>query len=478
MTYRTVPVNVTGPSYQDRSRPVSSQKTLNLYHEYIEEGQGKYILHSFPGWSLLGGTGTTGDSAVGRGATVMANVLYRVVGSLLYSVDSAGVHMSVSATTIAGNGYCTFANDGVNLFIANGDGQVYWYNGSALVQVTDPDIDGATAVTVINNQFVYTKPTLFVVSDVGDGASASGLNAAGAEVKPDNIVRAYAFDQILYLFGENTVERWYNSGVGSPPFDRVTGQLTEVGCAAPLSVANTDNAVYWLGDDRSIYRERGGQAQKISTTAISNAIEGYTTISNAVAYTFVLQGMDFYAIRFPSENKTWCLNEKLGDKGWFELSSTIDGGQYDASYIVFCYGKNIISHVTNGNAYALDLDAYDQAGTLIARQRVLAPISGLTLQAPGQRIKMNRFELLLEKGVGLVSGQGSDPKIRIEASYDGGKSWSPGTWMRIGRLGETQLKAEWWNTKPFYELVLRITITDPVNLTIYGGAIDIKAGGR
>lgn len=472
MTYRTVGLNITGPSYKDRSRPIASQETRNLYQEVVEEGQGNYVLHSFPGLSSFGSTTAGAD----RGATVFDGVKYRVIGNNLYSVSSAGVHTTIG--TITGTARCTFANDGSNLFITAGNGDVFWYDKLTLVQVTDSDIQGATAVTIINNQFVYTKPSLFVVSNVGDGSTASGLNAASAEVKPDKIIRAYAFDQVLYLFGEGTVERWYNSGVGSPPFDRIEGQLTEIGCSSLQSIANTSQAVYWLGDDRSIYRERGGSAQRISTTAISNAIESYATVSDAYANTFTFQGMEFYVLTFPTADKTWCLNESLGNKGWLELSSGDAGGAWQASSIVNVYGKNLVTDIASGDVWNLDIDAYDHGGTAMVRRRVTSPVSGLTLGVAGQRIQMNRLELLLEKGVGLLSGQGEDPRIMCEVSYDGGKSFTTGTWMRIGRLGETQLKAELWLTRSFYEAVFRFTITDPVNISIYGAAIDIQPAGR
>jgi hypothetical protein len=84
----------------------------------------------------------------------------------------------------------------------------------------------------------------------------------------------------------------------------------------------------------------------------------------------------------------------------------------------------------------------------------------------------------MEMGVGTISGQGENPRVMIEASYDGGKSFDPGTWMRTGRLGETNLRAEWFNLTSFYDLIIRITTTDPVNYTIISGAIDLRLAGR
>jgi len=108
----------------------------------------------------------------------------------------------------------------------------------------------------------------------------------------------------------------------------------------------------------------------------------------------------------------------------------------------------------------------------------MSSIDGRVLNSPGARLQMSRFELIMEKGIGLLTGQGEDPRIMIESSKDGGKSWSAGTWMRIGRLGETQLRAEWYSMMTFYDLIIRITITDPVFVSIYRAAIDLRVAGR
>ena len=135
--------------------------------------------------------------ALSRGQRKMGGLLYRVVGTTLYSVDSLGAHTSIGA--ISGSERCIMRNTAAQLIIVS-DGLVWAYTvAGGLVSVTDADIVGALAVDLINNQFVYSKPDLFVISDVGDGSTASGLNAAQAESQPDELIRAYVF-QPNYLY--------------------------------------------------------------------------------------------------------------------------------------------------------------------------------------------------------------------------------------------------------------------------------------
>jgi len=283
---------------------------------------------------------------------------------------------------------------------------------------------------------------------------------------------------VVYLLGERTVQLIYNSGVGSPPFDNVEGSLISVGCSAIHSVVNTKDFIYWLGSDRSIYRARGGAEERISSTAIANAVEGYAKVDDAFAYTFVFQGKEFYAIDFPDAGQTWCLNEELGTDGWFELSAGTEGGDYNIASLVNVFGKNLIGDKSTGDLYELDINRFDNNGAVYQRRRVLASISGENIGHRGKRVEMSRFELIMETGVGLITGQGEDPKIMLEYSIDGGKSWREGDWLRIGRLGETDLLVEWWQMMSFYDLMIRITTSDGVDYSIYSGAIDIRLAGR
>jgi hypothetical protein len=471
MPFQTVPITVAGPSYQDRSRPLSSQTTRNFYQEVVPSGKNQFVLKSFPGQSLFG----SAPDGTDRGATQMAEVEYRVVGQTLYEVASTGVHTAKG--TIGGSDRCIFSNDGVNLFIVAGT-TVYQYDGATVTIVTDVNIAGSKSVTFINNQFIYTKDTLSTVSDVGDGASASGLNSIGAESSPDDLVRDYVFDQVIYRCGLRTIEAWYNPGVGSPPIARLDGREIAVGLGAIHAITNTKDGMYWLGNDRRIYRTRGGVEEQVSSAAISNATEGYSDVSDSFMDSFVLQGRTFIVISFPSENKTWCLIEELGTDGWFELSADLLGGRYNINSFVTVYGEVLLGHETNGNLYKLDIDDFTLGGETMQRRRVMASISGENINQRGKRLQMSRFELIMEMGTGLITGQGENPLIMIEASYDGGKSWTTGTWMRVGRLGETNIRAEWFNLTSFYDLIIRITTTDPVDYSIYSGAIDLRLAGR
>lgn len=472
MPFQTIPINISGPSYQDRSKALSSQQSLNLYPEIVEEGKDQFVMKSFPGQVLL----STAVPGIDRGAHQMHETPHRVVGNNLYRISSAGVHTLLG--NIPGIERCTFADDGINLFIV-ANRIVTQYNSSTgtVSKVTNVNIDGALTVTFINNIFAYTFPTYTQFSFAGDGSQASGLDAIGAESNPDELIRDYMFDQVLYRFGTRSCPNWYNSGVGSPPFDRIEGQIINTGLAARHSIANNRQFIYWLGTDLQIYRARSGQEIPVSSAAMAAAIQKYEKVDDAHGHTFTIDNKDMYLITFPSANKTWCLVEELGQKGWFELSKGIDNGAYNAGSISEVYNKVFIGNQTTGQWSQLTFDRHDLNGQPWRRRRTIGTINGDTLNAKGKRVQMSRAEFLLETGVGLLSGQGDNPKIMVEASYDGGNTWGAGVWMRIGRQGE-YIRAEWFSLKTFYNMVIRLTTSDPVAINIYSATIDLRLAGR
>lgn len=471
MTFQlNIPLNITGPSYQDRSRPLSSQQTKNWYHQVVEEGKDNYVLHSFPGLKLVG-AGLGAD----RGMRNFGEVGFRITGTNLYSFDPSGNHTLIG--TVPGSDRMIMDDDGNNLIITGVDGQ-FIYDKSTIEVLTDPNIVGSTANTFLKNSIIYTNDPFFVVAGTKTPDTVNGLNTAEPESKPDALIRAYAFKQNVYMFGTRSTEPYWFSGEGNPPLDVLDGQIFEVGLEAIHSVSNTDQFLYWLGDDNAIYQAVGGQRQRISSSAISHEIASYPTASDGIGYTFTLEGMNFYAIHFPTADKSWCLNESLGKNGWFEISSGTNDGVYQGTSLINVYGKNFVADATNGNLYELDIDTFTNNSEIIQRRRITSSVNGKLLGASGARVQWSRLEIIMEQGVGLITGQGEDPKLQLEISFDGGRSWAEKGWGRVGRMGEHRLKVEFFGLDSAYDFIFRLTTSDPVPYEIYSAVIDLRLAGR
>lgn len=471
MTFKAVPLNIIGGNHKSKSKPLSSQQTINLIPVFNDSGREKFTLFSFPGQKLL--KSETGN--LDRGQHVMNNVLYRVLDNKLYKVDSLYNHTDLGA--INGVNRCLFTDDGQNLIIVS-DSTVYVYDADAgtLTVNNNSNLSGVLSADVINSQILYTMPKITFIADVGQPTSISGLNGVGAESKPDDMVRDYVFNQTIFRFGQETLELWYNTGTGTPPIARIEGSMYNVGLKSKYSTASTDNALYWLGDDNIVYRSTGGQPEKVSNTDTSTRISKLIKTDDAIGSTFVFDGRFYYMLKFPAARLTLCCSEELGQNGWFELASTNFITDYTSNSIFKAYGKNLAFR--NGDLVELRDDEYTEDSDTIIRQRTASPITNRQLGLAGRRVKMSKIVFDLEQGVGLSTGQGVDPKMMIEASYDGGKTFDSQDWVRLGRAGENTLQVEWYSVRSFYELTLRITISDPVPITIYGAQIFVKDGGR
>lgn len=82
----------------------------------------------------------------------------------------------------------------------------------------------------------------------------------------------------------------------------------------------------------------------------------------------------------------------------------------------------------------------------------------------------------MEAGVGLASGQGSDPQAMLQWSDDGGFTWSNEMWAPIGQMGERKRRVRWRRLGKSRDRVFKVTITDPVKVVIVGASVDVKAG--
>ncbi len=463
----TVEINLTGGTYKHKSLRLSAQVTRNFYPQRQEDDSTRspYILESFYGKKLFGTTALGAD----RGMLEHRGVLYRVVGQLLFSVDNAGVHTNLG--TIPGGERCILQGINANVVIVTA-GRAYQWDGATVTEITDVDLETPDSCAHLNNQMIYDGDGgRFGVSDVGDATSIDGLNYATAESNADALIRVTTFDQLLYLWGEKTIETWWNDGVGNPPFSRVEGGIIPIGLGALHGVSHNDKLIYFLGDDNDIYALTGSTTQRVTTQPIAREIAGYSTVSDAQFDCFNLDGQWMLSAKFPSADKTWIYPE--GGE-WFEWSSGTSGGRNKASSYAFAYRKHLVADENTGDLFELDHDTFTENGDTIVRVRDSGVLHGGLLGVPGKKIEMDRFELIMQNGVGLLSGQGSDPKIIMQVSDDGGATWSTERFGSVAKLGEYVWKIEFFNLGTFTERIIRIKTSDPVYFSIHSALADLE----
>ena len=91
---------------------------------------------------------------------------------------------------------------------------------------------------------------------------------------------------------------------------------------------------------------------------------------------------------------------------------------------------------------------------------------------------MSWFEVIFKKGVGIATGQGSNPKAFVQFSFDGGNSYTNEADVLLGRGGDARIRIRLNHTASFYEMSPRVTVYDPVFASIQGAAIGLKVVGK
>lgn len=438
-----------------KSRNVSDQLLTNLYREIQPEGEkNRMAVYPTPGLSLFQSLGAEPS----RGMWQVGKLLYVVNRNLLYSINNAGVITNLGALDTS-SGRVDMSDNGKQLIIVDGaNGYIYNISGGTFNKIVDADWPGADTVTFLAGYFIVSQPSSgrFYVSALYDGTSWDALDFATAESNPDDLIRVFADGGQLMLFGDKTTEAWGNSGAPDFPFAIIGGAASEWGLAARWSVAKFDNSVMFLRKNRlgqvQIAKQAGYQSIAVSTPELDNRINSYSAVSDATAFSYMIDGHSFYQINFPTANESW-LYDGLSN-AWQKVQSGT--GRHRAEMQVNFIDRPYVADYENGNIYRLDPSAYTDNGAPIAREMICRHVM------TGDWSIFDELWLEMEAGVGLVSGQGSDPQIMMQVSKDGGHTWSKEVWVSFGKIGEYRTRAVWRRLGRARDWLFKFRVTDPV----------------
>lgn len=454
-----------GPAYRGRSDTYAHQRCLNLY---LEPGKGDKpaALIGSPGLTspfvTLSGGGIRGMHSPEAGISVM------VCGSNVYRVNSD------ATSSVIG----TVADDGRPVSMAGNGIEVAIASANTLYSVTT---SGTTATTVrANTSSVDFIDGYFVISDYGTGkflvsgqytTTIDELDFATSEKSPDDLVRVIVSHRQVHLPNEKTFEIWYNSGGADFPLSRIDGADIEVGCIAKDSVAKLDG-VFWLGGDDNgaghVWTVSSGAPRKISDHAIEYAIGQWPDKSDAEAFCYTQEGHGFYVLSSQSGNETWVYDVSTNEwhqRAWLGSDGTLN--RIRPRCHLYFAGKNLVGDWENGNVYEYSLSTYsDNGDALLALRSCPTMRAGLNYQ------RTRRLRIDMDVGVGLTTGQGSDPQVMLRFSKNGGKTWSNSLWRTAGAIGEYGKSVTWNNVGGGAREIFEVSISDPVKRAIIGAYLE------
>lgn len=467
-----IPINIGSNSYSMRSGLASAERLVNCYIEPAPQDSPFQNM-------LIGTAGLTvwKDLNIGfpiYGMEVMGENLYVVAGNNVYKINSVKDIISIGTIPIEPS-RVMMTNNGTQVTILTDSGTAYYCTSTAasLTQITDGDFLSSDSITTLDGYTISSKKQgrTFQFSDINATQTWQALNTQTVEADSSNIVRVAMNNLELWFFKENIIEVYYDSARPNYIFDRKDGIFIQKGCAAKYTIASIDNSFFFLGNDKLIYMTNGYQLIPISTYPIAQEIEKYTTISDAFGFCYILNGHKFYSITFPSENKTWQYNTTT--QRWHEresINSHQQNGMWRANCHAFYKGLNLFGDFETGVIYYAD-DVYTENGTSILRKAISSTQFGNY-----SRTTLDRLVLMMETGVGLISGQGSNPELMLRVSIDGGKTWGYQETQLIGNQGDYLQEVFWTNLGYGRTFIFEITISDPVKFAIVGAYINTTIG--
>lgn len=483
-----IPLNIATGSYQSDVLPFSAQRCIN-WIPIIPQAQGDALTPQ----ALFDSSGlkqfSASVSGTDRGGHEMKGVPYFVTGNTLYSFDSAGVR--TSRGTIEGSSRVSMADNGQFLVIVVPGGKSYGFDNVAntLTEITDIDFRVSSTVVFKDGFFVFSASdgAVFFNSSLNDPFTYDALDFGTAEINPDKITGLHVNHNELYVIGEETIELFQNVGGAGFPFQRINGANIQKGSFSRFSPIEFDNSFVFLGgglnEKTAFWRVTGSSsAVKISTSAIDTQIQKFTAdeIANAFTMVWAEQGNFFVSFTLTSSSipsKTFIYDATTstlaGQSVWHERQSGVVDGRWRANSLIRVSGKLLVGDSQDGRIGEIDSNTLDEYGNEIFRRKDSQPFFN-----QGESMEWGDIELLMESGVGLTLGQGSDPQIRMSFSDNGSRSFSSEFSRPYGKIGEYRRRTVWKRQGMIdRDRVVRFVTTEPVRSNILGLIGNVQGGG-
>lgn len=462
-----------GGSNQTQALSLDVEQTMNLYVEraQAQAAKGRAALMSIPGFQPWTAASTVSDVG-GRAQLVASDRFFALMGGGFYEFDVNGTPTKWG--TIAQN-----ANPGQMAYNGVVGGQLLINSGgNAYTFVLATNTFAAVAALAGKVTHIGYSDGYFVAFDVATGKNyLSSLNDGTTWDTGGTFFRRSKFadpqramfvdgNGLVWVIGSESFEVWEDTGTGTQPFAPLSGLLGRNGIASSFGFGLAGAVPYWLSQTTEgaglVVRATGSGVETVSTYAVSNAISMYARthgITNAEMLIYQDQGHTFLNLTFPNDG-TWSMDiegQNWAQRGRFD-SRTGTYGVWSPRAHAYAFGKHLITERTTGVVYVMDQTlATEIDGAGIRRLRRTPAFN-----QEYRRLPYDKLLLLADVGVGLVSGQGSDPQVMLRCSDDGGVTFGNERIAGMGRLGQYRRMIYWTRLGVSADMAFEVVVSDPV----------------
>jgi len=462
-----------GPTYLAVSPVMNAERAINLYPEPGSE-------HSKSPMSLVGRPGLSASPFITlptspvRGLWAGNNRLFAVAGNNLYEISNVGTIITNYGAMGGSNvGNVQIIANGTQLLVMNGANSVV-YNANPGGPSMDIEFNGGIALEYLDGFYITIDgagDNKVNVSSYLDGTSWNALDTVQRTGGADKPVQLAVLNGQLWIFGQSTIEVWYNAGNPLFPFARVPGATLNLGCIAAFSVVKFDNTILWLGSSPTgfvqVYATEGTSPKRVSTWAIENQIMGITaaapagigaTLEFTKAYGYQESGHTFYVLTMFTSH-----SQPVGQYV-YDLTTGMWHERTYAGPFPTCYanvpgftfsstGPSYVGDGLSGKIYYQGQGYPSDGGTPIVYTRTFPHIADRN-----HFIKYGLLELDCDIGTAQVA---------LEYSNDGGKTF-PLTRAAISGSAETSnggfARFRWQQLGRSRDRVFKFVITTATNL--------------
>lgn len=409
---------------------------INLEPTLIDSGLSKGYLAAVPGISLFG-TGPGAD----RGGIVWNGVEYRVMGSKLVSVDSAGAVTVLD--DVETDGKPVAMDISFDLLGIASNLKLWFWDGATLAQNVDIDLGDVVDMMWIDGYWQTTDGTSIVITELLDPLAVDPLKYGSSEADPDSVTGLLKVPGESVVLNRYTIEFFRNVGGLGYPFARVQTAQIDKGCIGPRAKCRLGASLAFIGGGKgeqiSVYVAGNGTAESLSIPELDEALNA---LSDSDLATVELERRmqeqeERLLVHLP--DRTWVFmpgaSQKAQQKIWYQIGGGTRGEDaYPIRHLTLAYGK-WVGGDTTGRLGWLNPDVKSHFGEIVGEQ-----FSTLLIYSKASDFILGQTELI---GLPGRTPFGTEPKVWMSFTRDG-ETWSQEFTASMGAPGVRRERVAWW----------------------------------
>jgi len=386
-------------------------------------------------------------TAVDRGGINWDGTLYRVLGSKLVSISSAGVIAEIGE--VGGTTELVTMKYSFDRLAVASNNNLFYYNTSiGFIQVTDPDLGDVVDLEWVDGYFMTTDSEYIVITELADPTSVDPLKYGSSEAAPDPIVALLKLRNEIYALNRYSIEVFDNVGGTGFPFQRIDGAQIDRGVLGTHACCVFMETIAFMGGGRdeapAIWLGNNATAIKISSREIDQILAEYTEEELAICKleTRIDKSHNFLLIHFQDQTLVYDANASqiMQTQVWHSLSSVLLGtesigdSRYRAKNLVWVYDKWVF-----GDPTSFKIGYYTDTISTHFGDDIDWEFGTTVIYNEGNGAIIHELELVCLSGRVAL---GADPTIWAQYSLDG-STWSNPRPISAGKQGERNKRLVW-----------------------------------